>query len=74
MDVRVIVTNIVEEMEDQLVGRKAGEQQEQGKRTEAESVALDESQTLLEDSMTMERSVNQEEIEFIKKLLQQLDR
>ena len=74
MDVRVVVTNIVEEMEDQLVGRKAGEQQEQGKHMEVESVALNKSQTLQEDSVPMERSVNQEEIEFIKKLLEQLDK
>ena len=74
MDVRVVVTNIVEEMEDQLVGRKAGEQQEQGKGMGAESIALSESQTLLEVSMPKERGVNQEEIEFIKELVEQLDR
>ena len=74
MDVRVVVTNIVEEMEDQLVGRKAVEQQEQGKGMGAESIALSESQTLLEDSMPKERGVDQEEIEFIKELVEQLDR
>ena len=74
MDVRVVVTNIVEEMEDQLVGRKAVEQQEQGKGMRAESIALSGSQTLLVDSMPKERGVNQEEIEFIKELVEQLDR
>ena len=69
MDVRVVVTNIVEEMEDQLVGSKAREEQQQDKL-----VPLSESNTRLEKSVPMEGGVNQEELQFIKELVAQLDR
>jgi len=65
MDVKVVVNNIVEEMEDQV---KIGEQQQQDKL-----VAFSESNDRLEGSVS-EGGVSQEELMFIKELVAQLDR